>query len=194
MYCMGENPFLSDPNVNKVQQGPREPRFPRRAGHLPHRDGRVRGRDPARDELPRKARHVHEHRPPRADRPARAASPPGEARLDWQIVCEIATRMGYPMRYETVEEIFDEFASPDERLPGHRLRHPRHHRQAVAGARSRARRTATQILFGDGFPDAGRPRQARALRVHARPRAAGRRVSLRAQHRPPARALAHRAR
>ena len=34
----------------------------------------------------------------------------GQARLDWQIVCDVSTRMGYPMHYDSPEEIFDEFA------------------------------------------------------------------------------------
>ena len=66
---MGENPFLSDPNINKVRKALAHARVPRRAGHLPDRDGRVRRRDPARDLLHGEGRHLHEHRPPRADRP-----------------------------------------------------------------------------------------------------------------------------
>jgi formate dehydrogenase major subunit len=37
--------------------------------------------------------------------------PPGEARLDWQIICEVSTRMGYPMEYDSPSQIFDEFAA-----------------------------------------------------------------------------------
>ncbi len=34
----------------------------------------------------------------------------GEARADWEIICELATRMGYPMRYESPADIMDEIA------------------------------------------------------------------------------------
>ncbi|MDZ7809577.1 MAG: molybdopterin dinucleotide binding domain-containing protein [Arhodomonas sp.] len=40
-----------------------------------------------------------------------ARSLPGEARQDWEIVCEIATRMGYPMGYDSPGEIFDEIVA-----------------------------------------------------------------------------------
>ena len=54
------------------QQGPQSPldaRLPRGAGHLPHRDGRVRRRDPPGHLLYGEGRHLHQHRPPRAARP-----------------------------------------------------------------------------------------------------------------------------
>ena len=36
---------------------------------------------------------------------------PGEARLDWKIVSDVARRMGYPMEYASPEAIFEEFSS-----------------------------------------------------------------------------------
>src|SRR5207244_6777957 len=44
--------------------------------------------------------------------------PPGEARIDWQIVCEVATRMGFPMNYGGPEAIFAEFAGLTESYRG----------------------------------------------------------------------------
>jgi predicted molibdopterin-dependent oxidoreductase YjgC len=37
--------------------------------------------------------------------------PPGQAKYDWEIICDIATRMGYPMSYRNPEEIMREIAS-----------------------------------------------------------------------------------
>ena len=37
-----------------------------------------------------------------------ACQPVGESRPDWQIVCDLSTRMGYPMKYNSAEEIFEE--------------------------------------------------------------------------------------
>ena len=34
--------------------------------------------------------------------------PPGEARVDWEIIQDIANRVGLPMHYESASEIFDE--------------------------------------------------------------------------------------
>ena len=40
-----------------------------------------------------------------------AISPRGEAKPDWQIICELANRMGYEMNYNHPREIMDEIAS-----------------------------------------------------------------------------------
>jgi len=37
-----------------------------------------------------------------------AIAPLGESRPDWQIVCDLSTRLGYPMNYSAAEEIFEE--------------------------------------------------------------------------------------
>lgn len=44
----------------------------------------------------------------RVQRVRQAVAPPGECKPDWQIICEISSRMGYPMNYHSAEEIFDE--------------------------------------------------------------------------------------
>lgn len=38
----------------------------------------------------------------------KAIEPPGEARADWRIICDISTKFGLPMSYESPEKIFDE--------------------------------------------------------------------------------------
>ncbi|MBI2369025.1 MAG: formate dehydrogenase subunit alpha [Deltaproteobacteria bacterium] len=40
-----------------------------------------------------------------------AVEPPGEARADWEIICDVAVRMGYPMPYEDLAEVFAEAAA-----------------------------------------------------------------------------------
>ena len=44
----------------------------------------------------------------RVQRVRKAVDPPGEARDDWRILCDIATRMGYPMSYADSRQIMDE--------------------------------------------------------------------------------------
>ncbi len=41
----------------------------------------------------------------------KAVEPKGDVKPDWQIICEIATKMGYPMKYKNTEEIWDEMRS-----------------------------------------------------------------------------------
>ena len=40
----------------------------------------------------------------------KAVDPPGESREDWEIICEIATRMGYSMAYDSSRQIFEEIS------------------------------------------------------------------------------------
>ena len=47
----------------------------------------------------------------RVQRIRRAVDPPGMARPDWQITCDMAAAMGYEMPYEHPGEVFDEMAA-----------------------------------------------------------------------------------
>ena len=44
----------------------------------------------------------------RVQRVRQAITPRGDARPDWQILCELSNRLGYPMNYNSPEEIFNE--------------------------------------------------------------------------------------
>lgn len=47
----------------------------------------------------------------RIQRVRKAVDAPGEARPDWKIFCDLAQKMGYQMRYEKPQEIFEEISS-----------------------------------------------------------------------------------
>ena len=47
----------------------------------------------------------------RVQRVRKAIDPPGEAKDDWWILCELATRMGYPMEYPDSQAIFKEITT-----------------------------------------------------------------------------------
>ncbi len=109
MYILGENPFLSDPNVNKVRKA------------LAHLDFLV-VQDifltetaefadvvlPASSYLEKLGSFTNTDRRVQVGRPA--LKMPGQARLDWEVICEISTRMGYPMKYSGPEEVFAELS------------------------------------------------------------------------------------
>ena len=110
MLMMGENPFLSDPNINKVKKCLAAmdflavqdifltetaeyadvvlpgTTFPEKTGTYTNTDSRV--------QLARQA-----------------IEPPGQVRVDWHIIADLATRMGYPMRYDSEEQIWQEIVS-----------------------------------------------------------------------------------
>ena len=109
MYMVGENPFLSDPNVNKVRKALASLEF------LAVQDifltETAEFADvilPATSFFEKEGTYTNTDRRVQIGRPA--MRPPGEARLDWQVIREISNRIGYPMNYASPAEIFDEFA------------------------------------------------------------------------------------
>lgn len=154
LYCMGENPFLSDPNINKVRKALGKLDF------LVVQDifltETAEFADvvlPASTYMEKKGTFTNTDRRVQIGRPALRL--PGEARLDWQIVCQVATRMGYPMQYDSPEQIFDEFAALTDSY-----KDLDYDNIGLTGrlwpAPDRAADDGVQVLFGDGFPTADR--------------------------------------
>jgi formate dehydrogenase major subunit len=150
MYCLGENPFLSDPNINKVRKALMKLDF------LVVQDifltETAEFADvilPATSYLEKTGTYTNTDRRVQIGRPA--LRPPGEARLDWEIVCEIGKRMGYPMQYDGVEKIFDEFVALTREYKG-----LDYEILGTTGrlwpAPDRSSSDGVQILFGEGFP------------------------------------------
>ena len=150
MYMMGENPFLSDPNTNKVRKALASLDF------LVVQDifltETAEFADvilPATSFFEKTGTYTNTDRRVQIGRVA--VEPPGEARLDWEIVCEVARRMGYPMQYGRVEEIFAELTSlapayaglDYENLTPYGKLWPCPDPENTDGV---------QLLFGDGFP------------------------------------------
>jgi formate dehydrogenase major subunit len=110
MLMMGENPFLSDPNINKVRKALSNLEF------LAVQDifltETAEFADvilPASSFLEKTGTYTNTDRRVQVGRAA--LERPGEARLDWQVLCDLATRLGYPMSYSSPEEVFAEFAA-----------------------------------------------------------------------------------
>ncbi len=157
MYIMGENPFLSDPNTNKVRKALA------RLDFLAVQDifltETAEFADvilPASSYLEKLGSYTNTDRRVQIGRPALEL--PDQARLDWQILCDLSTRMGYPMHYEGPREIFDEFSSLTRGYATLNYEH--------LGATGKlwpnpdpAHEDGPVVLFGDGFPTAnGRAR------------------------------------
>ena len=69
MYIEGENPAMSDPDLNHARAGARASRASRGAGPVPHRDRGLCRRGAAGLRLAGEGRHRHQHQPPGADGP-----------------------------------------------------------------------------------------------------------------------------
>ena len=107
MYVMGEDPVLTDADANHVRKAMAKLEFlvvqdifmtetakyadvvlP--AGCYAEKDGTFTNTER------------------RVQRVRKAVGPPGGARADWEIICDLSNRMGYEMDYGSPEEVFEE--------------------------------------------------------------------------------------
>jgi formate dehydrogenase alpha subunit len=109
LYIIGENPLVSDPDVNHAEKS------------LNHLDFLIvqdifltetaKLADvvlPTSCYAEKDGTFVNTER--RVQRIRKAVDPPGQSRDDWKIICEIATRMGYSMAYESSRQIMEEIS------------------------------------------------------------------------------------
>ena len=111
MYIMGENPMLTDPNLNHTEAALKKLDFLVvqdifNTETTPYADVIL----PASSFAEKDGTFVNSDR--RVIRVRQAIEIPGEARLDWKIILAIAEKMGYDLgNYQDPSEIFDEMAS-----------------------------------------------------------------------------------
>jgi formate dehydrogenase alpha subunit len=110
IYIMGENPALSDPNLNRTRKALEMVDF------LVVQDiflsETARYADvvlPSACFAEKNGTFTNTER--RVQRIRTAVPPPGEARSDWQTICDLSTRLGYKMSYDSTGQIMDEIAS-----------------------------------------------------------------------------------
>ena len=151
MYMMGENPFLSDPNVNKVRKALTNLEF------LVVQDifltETAEFADvilPATTFFEKSGTYTNTDRRVQVGR--KALQPPGGARQDWEITCEIGARMGYPMEYDSPEEVFSEFTALAPSYAG--LTYDNLGLTGKLWPCPDPSEDGIQVLFGDRFPTA----------------------------------------
>ena len=110
LFILGENPLLSDPDANKVKKELKhlellavQDIFLSETAELAHvvlpgvsfaeKDGTFTNTER------------------RVQRVRKAIEPIGNSRPDWKIICDLSSRLGYPMTYESPAAIMDEIAS-----------------------------------------------------------------------------------
>jgi formate dehydrogenase major subunit len=110
MYMLGENPFLSDPNINKVRKALSALDF------LVVQDifltETAEFADvilPASSYLEKDGTYTNTDR--RVQLGRKVLDPPGQARVDWEVVQDIARRIGLDWDYSGPSEIFDEMVA-----------------------------------------------------------------------------------
>jgi len=110
MYIMGENSALSDPNSTRTVKALKKLDFlvvqdiflseTAKLAHIVL---------PAACFAEKEGTFTNTER--RVQKLCRALDAPGEARADWQIICDLSRRMGYSMQYKSPAEIMQEIAS-----------------------------------------------------------------------------------
>jgi formate dehydrogenase alpha subunit len=110
LYIMGENPMLSDPNLNNVQKGLKSLDFlvvqdiflteTARMADVVLPGVSFAEKDGTFTNTERRVQRVH-----------KALPEIGGSRQDWQIILELSKRMGYSMGYNSPAEIMKEIAS-----------------------------------------------------------------------------------
>lgn len=151
MYMMGENPMLSDPDINHVRSALENVEF--MVSQEIFLSETAEFADvvlPAACYAEKNGTHTNTER--RVQRWRKAVDPPGDAKPDWLIICEIARLMGHEKQfpYHSESEIFDEIAKVTPSYAGmnyRRLEHP----YALQWPCPDASHPGTQILHTDRF-------------------------------------------
>jgi formate dehydrogenase alpha subunit len=109
MYIMGENPMVSDPDINHVQQALDALDFLVVQDIFLTETARLADVVlPAAAFAEKEGAFTNTER--RVQWISRAVAPPGHARADWEIICDLAGRMGVSFAYDTVGSVTAEIA------------------------------------------------------------------------------------
>ena len=110
LYIFGEDPFINLPNLERLKNGLRQLEllvvqdlFMTHIGSYAHvilPGVSFAEKDGTFTSMERRVQRVR-----------KAISPVGDSRPDWKILCDLSTRMGYPMGYRSPAEIMEEIAS-----------------------------------------------------------------------------------
>ncbi len=118
MYVMGEDIVISEPNVSQVEMGLNKCEF-LVCQEIFHNET-TRFADvvlPATCFAEKDGVFTNSDR--RVQRVRKAVDPPGNARPDWQILCDVARAAGYAMpNYADPGEVFEEFAGLTPKIAG----------------------------------------------------------------------------
>jgi formate dehydrogenase major subunit/formate dehydrogenase alpha subunit len=148
LYVIGENPLVSDPDVNHAEKSLNNLDF------LVVQDIFLTETAQLADVILPTACYAEKdgtfaNTERRVQRVRKAVDPPGQAWDDWKICCEIATRMGYSMAYESSQQIMEEISKVTPSYAGisfERIEHEGLHWPCPT-----AEHPGTPILHGEQF-------------------------------------------
>ncbi len=161
MYVMGENPAMSDPDQSHARAAfAKLEHFVVQDIFLTETAWQADVVLPASAHAEKLGSFTNTNRQVQIGRPVIPL--PGDARQDWELIVEIARRMGLDWRYAGVDEVYEEMRATMPSLAG--LPWARLLREgAVTYPADDSDHAGHDILFGDGFPT--KTRRARLVPV-----------------------------
>lgn len=157
LYIMGENPMMSEPNLNVTRQHMQELEFLVAQDLFINESGAFADVFlPATSWAEKEGTFTNTDR--RVQRVRQAISPRGQARPDWQIICDLAkrieARLGRPNTaywdYEHPSEILEEIGSVVPEYAG--VKYARIENEGLQTPVWDESHTGTPYLFGESFP------------------------------------------
>jgi formate dehydrogenase alpha subunit len=110
LYVFGEDPFISLPNLERLKNGLQQLEFlVVQDLFMTHVGSYAQVILPGVSFAEKDGTFTNMER--RVQRVRKAISPIGSARPEWKILCDLSTKMGYPMDYQSPAEIMEEIAS-----------------------------------------------------------------------------------
>ncbi len=118
LYIMGEDIVLSEPNTERIEEGLNNVEFVVLQDIFLNETARFADVIlPAACFAEKDGVFTNSDR--RVQKVRKAVEPPGEARADWEIICDISRAVGYPMpEYASAADIYDELAALAPKFSG----------------------------------------------------------------------------
>ena len=150
VYVMGEDIVISEPNVSKVEKGLNQCEFVV-CQEIFHNET-TRFADvilPGACFAEKDGVFTNSDR--RIQRVRKAVDPPGNARADWEIICDVARAAGYQMpNYPGSKEVFAEYASLTPKIAGISYQRLKENIQGLQWPCPDENHPGTPTLHGDG--------------------------------------------
>jgi len=148
LYVIGENPLVSDPDVNHAEKSLNNLDFLVVQDIFLTETARLADVVlPSACFAEKDGTFANTER--RVQRVRKAVDPPGQAWDDWKIICEIATRIGYPMAYENGRQIMEEISAVTPSYAG--ISYARIEYEGIHWPCPTAEHPGTPILHRDQF-------------------------------------------
>jgi formate dehydrogenase alpha subunit len=148
LYVMGENPLLSDPDLHHVKKELQKLDLMIVQDIFMTETAQIADVVlPVAAFAEKDGTFTNTER--RVQRVRKAIESPGEAKTDWEVICGISNKMGYPMHYASAKEIFEEVTTVTPSYAG--ITYKRLEKEGLQWPCPTAEHKGTKFLHKDKF-------------------------------------------